>query len=67
MSTTEATIRSHTRIVREEKDKLLSTNDTNIDNIVNAIQARQTNIIQRAQYVQQCRMSFFDETPTLIN
>ena len=67
ISTAEATVRGNAIIVREEKDKLLSTIDSNTDNIVNAIQARQNNIIQRAQYVQHCRMSFFDETPTLIN
>jgi hypothetical protein len=38
-----------------------------INNMINAIQARQENIIKRAQYVAACRMSFFDETPTLIN
>ena len=67
ISTAEATVRGHASIAREEKEKLLSTNDNNTDNIINAIQARQANIIQRAQYVQQCRMSFFDETPTMIN
>jgi hypothetical protein len=38
-----------------------------ISNMINAIQARQENIIKRAQYVAACKVSFFDETPTLIN
>ena len=31
-----------------------------------AIDARQTSIIKRAQYVTNCKVSFFDETPTLL-
>jgi hypothetical protein len=46
----------------EEEDEVAM-----INNVINAIQARQDNIIKRAQYVAACKMSFFDETPTLIN
>ena len=67
ISKAEAMAHGHARMARELKENLLSTGVEGVDNIVNAIQARQTNIIQRAQYVQHCKMSFFDETPTLIN
>jgi hypothetical protein len=76
ISTAEATARGHAKIAREEKEKLLSltnnvvtTNDIDIlmvNNVSIAIQARQEIIIKRAQYVTGCKVSFFEETPTLL-
>jgi hypothetical protein len=49
------------------KDDVTSSDEiATINNVTNAIQARQENITKRAQYVAACKMSFFDETPTLI-
>lgn len=36
------------------------------NNIINAIEARRENIIQRAEYVTAWKMSFFDETPAML-
>ena len=73
ISTAEATVRGHAKIAQEENDKLLSSGNVakNIDaiakvnNMSNAIKARQENIIKRAQYVANCKVSFFDETPAM--
>jgi hypothetical protein len=75
ISAAEATARGHAKLAQEEKDKLLSRKNVamtvdNVDavaminNMINAIQARQENIIKRAQYVTNCKVYFFDETPT---
>lgn len=72
ISTAEAIARGHANVAKKNKEKLLlntALNDTDrimIDNVINAIQARQQNIIQRTQYVTSCKVSFFDETPTLL-
>jgi bifunctional DNase/RNase len=76
ISTAEATARGHAKIAKEEEEKLLSlknnvvtTNDIDtfmINNVMNAIEARQGTIIKRAQYITGCKVSFFDETPTLL-
>jgi hypothetical protein len=36
-----------------------------LNNVINAIQARQENIIKRAQYIANCKVSFFEETPAM--
>jgi ElaB/YqjD/DUF883 family membrane-anchored ribosome-binding protein len=66
ISTAEATARGHAKVTIEEKDKLLSSENATVENLVNAIQARQENIIKRAQYITNCKMSFFDETPAML-
>ena len=75
ISTAEAIARGHANVAKKSKEKLLlllldkALNDTDrtmLDNVINAIQARQENIIQRTQYVTSCKVSFFDETPTLL-
>ena len=75
MTAAEATARGHSNVAKEVKEKLLllllgnSNHDTDrvmIDNVINAIQARQENIIRRAQYVTNRKVSFFEETPTLL-
>jgi hypothetical protein len=72
--TAEATARAHTKKAEIEKEKLkvlLSSNaianqdEALANNLLNTIQARQNNIIKRAQYITACKVSFFDETPTL--
>ncbi|CAF1426326.1 unnamed protein product [Adineta steineri] len=73
ISTTEAIARDHARLVKEEKEMLLisiqhsdDVDKTTRHNIINAIQAREENIIKRAQYVTGCKVSFFDETPAVL-
>ncbi len=76
ISTAGATARGHAKIAKEEKEKLLLLSLKNdaenvedeavVNNIINAIQARQENIIKRAQYVTSCKVSFFDETPAML-
>ncbi|CAF1500166.1 unnamed protein product [Adineta steineri] len=75
ISTTEAIARGHARLVKEEKEMLLllisirhsdDADETTRHNIINAIQAREENIIKRAQYVTGCKVSFFDETPAVL-
>ena len=69
-----ATARGHSNIAKEAKEKLLlllgnsnpDTDSIKIDSVINAIQARQENIIRRAQYVINRKVSFFEETPTLL-
>ena len=75
ISAVEATARGHAKIAKEEKNKLLlskinigdNVDEINmVDNLINAIQACEENIIQRAQYVTNCKVSFFDETPAML-
>ena len=72
ISTVEATARAHGKVIRDEKERLLSAKCAQhvdsiiINNILNAIQARQENITKRAQYVTECKVSFFDETPAML-
>ena len=74
ISTAETTARGHAKVAREEREKVLSSkyaanvNDAaaRINNVIDAIDARQTSIIKRAQYITNCKVSFFDETPTLL-
>ena len=74
MTAVEATARGHFNVAKEAKGKLLlllgnSNHDTGriiIDNVINAIQARQENIIRRARYVTNHKVSFFEGTPTLL-
>ena len=72
ISTAEATARAHTRIAREQTEKMRQQiapsdnvvddmNEERMNNLVAAIQIRQENIIRRAQYVTACKMSFFDD------
>ncbi len=78
ISTAEATARGHAKIAKEEREKLLLTLSSKnhiknmdegaataavVNNIINAIQAREENIIKRAQYITACKISFFDEPP----
>ena len=37
-----------------------------LNNVINAIQARKENIIKRAQYVANWKVSFFEETPAML-
>lgn len=74
ISTVEAIARGHANVAKEMKRKLLllwenSTHDTDRvmkDNLINAIQARQENIIERTQYITSRKIYFFEETPTLL-
>jgi len=74
ISTAEATGRAHAKTAKEEKEKLLlslkqvaeNVDEAILNNMINAIQTRQENIIKRVQYVTACKVSFFDETPTFV-
>ena len=70
--TAEELIRSHTNIIVNEKKKLTNTANGQIPlpksivNILNAIAARQSNIINRGQIVTKQKISFFDDAPTVM-
>ena len=81
ISTGEATAHGYAKIAQEEIDNLLSSEDiaaidttfedidattAMLNNVVNAIQARKENIIKRAQYVANWKVSFFEETPAML-
>jgi hypothetical protein len=53
-------------LLHSRLDKLLSSENATVEDLVNAIQPRQENIIQRAQYVTSCKVSFFDEAPAML-
>src|SRR4051812_35666665 len=78
ISTAEATALNYAKIAKERKDQmmLLLVNDSNAENdidkavnnnLIHAIEARQENIIKRAQYITACTMPVFEGTPMLIN
>jgi hypothetical protein len=71
--TCEETIRSHVQMVADEKKKLVDTADGQVPmpqslvHLLNAISARQTNMVQRSQAILKQKMSFFDDAPTVNN
>lgn len=73
ITTAEETVRSHTKIIGEEKKKLIDTvrGQTPLPKplvqLMNMITARQTNMIQRSQIILKHKLSFFDDAPTTEN
>ena len=69
----EETVRSHTNIITDEKKKLIDTADGQVPvpkslvQIMNAIAARQTNMVQRSQVILKQKLSVFDDAPMAIN
>ena len=66
----EETVRSHTKIINEEKQKLIDTAHgqtplpKSLVQLMNIITARQTNMVQRSQIILKHKLSFFDDAPT---
>ncbi|CAF1448082.1 unnamed protein product, partial [Adineta steineri] len=69
ISTAEETIRSHTNIIANEKKKLIESANGQIPipksliELMNAIAARQSNMVQRSQLILQQKLSVFDDAP----
>jgi len=68
--TAQETVRSHTKIITEEKQKLIDTAHGQIPfpkslvQLMKIIAQRQTNMVQRSQIILKHRLSFFDDAPT---
>ena len=73
ITTAEETVRSHTSIIADEKSKLIDTARGQIPipkslvQLMSAIAARQTNMIQRSQLILKQKLSVFDDAPMAIN
>ena len=73
ITTAEETVRSHTSIIADEKKKLIDTADGQVPipkslvQIMSAITARQTNMVQRSQVILKQKLSVFDDAPMAIN
>ena len=71
IATAEAIGRGHAQVARQEQEKFMSSehapvaNDSILSVVLKTICARQEHIIKRARYITSCKVSFFDETPTL--
>jgi hypothetical protein len=69
----EETIRSHTSIIADEKKKLIDTAGGQVPipkpliQLMTAITARQTNMIQRSQLILKQKLSVFDDAPMAVN
>jgi hypothetical protein len=73
ITTVEETIRSHTSIIADEKKKLIDTAGGQVPipkslvQLMNAITARQTNMIQRSQLILRQKLSVFGVAPMAVN
>ena len=73
ITTAEETVRSHTKIIAEEKKKLIDSANGQVPipkslvQLMNAITARQTNMIQHSQLILKQKLSVFDDAPMAIN
>ncbi|CAF1577846.1 unnamed protein product [Adineta steineri] len=73
ISTAEETVRSHTNIIANEKKKLIDSANGQIPipksliELMNAIAARQSNIVQRSQLILKQKLSVFDDAPMVVN
>ena len=70
IATAEELVRSHATVIVNEKNKLAGGQvplPKPLVAILNAIAARQRNIIQRAQSMTKHKLSFFDDAPTVVN
>jgi hypothetical protein len=73
ITTTEELIRSHTNIISNEKKKLTNSAATeqvplpkSLVTVLNAIAARQSNIIKRSQLLIKQKISFFDDAAMVV-
>ncbi|CAF1366556.1 unnamed protein product, partial [Rotaria sordida] len=74
IATAEETVRSHISIIANEKKKLIDNTSGGqvplpkpLIQLMNAITARQTNMVQRSQYILQQKLSVFDNAPVAEN
>ncbi len=73
ITTVEETVRSYTSIIANEKKKLIDTAGGQVPipkslvQLMNAITARQTNMVQRSQLILKQKLSVFDDAPMAIN
>ena len=74
ITTAEETVRSHTSIIANEKKILIDTSANgqvpipkSLVQVMNAITARQTNMIQRSSLILKHKLSVFDDAPMAIN
>lgn len=74
ITTAEDTVRSHTNIGPDEKKKLIDITThgqlplpKSLIQSMNAITARQTNMIQRSQIILKKKLSVFDDAPMALN
>ncbi|CAF3086307.1 unnamed protein product [Rotaria socialis] len=73
MTTVEEIIRSHVNIIADEKKKLIDSAGGQVPipkslvQIMNAIAARQSNMVQRSQCILKKKLSVFDDAPMTIN
>ncbi|CAF4202114.1 unnamed protein product [Rotaria sordida] len=74
IATAEETVRSHISIIANEKKKLIDNTSGGqvplpkpLIQLMNAITARQTNMVQRSQHIIQQKLSIFDDAPVAEN
>ncbi|CAF2168445.1 unnamed protein product, partial [Rotaria magnacalcarata] len=73
MTTVEEIIRSHVNIIADEKRKLIDSAGGQVPipkslvQVMNAIAARQSNMVQRSQCILKKKISVFDDAPMTIN
>ncbi len=74
ITTAVETVRSHTNIIADEKKKLIDTTThgqvpmpKSLVQLMNAIAARQSNMVQRSQLILKQKLSVFDDAPMAIN
>ncbi|CAF1301890.1 unnamed protein product, partial [Rotaria sordida] len=73
IATAEETVRTHLSIIANEKKKLIDTSGGQVPlpkpliQLMNAITARQTNMVQRSQHIIQQKLSVFDDAPVAEN
>lgn len=73
ITTAEETVRSHTNIIADEKKKLIDTANGQVPipkslvQLMNAIAARQSNMVQRSQHILKQKLSVFDDAPVAVN
>ena len=70
IATAEELVRSHTAVIANEKSTLAGGQvplPKPLVAVLNAIAARQRNIIQRAQSMTKHKLSFFDDAPTAVD
>jgi len=70
ITTAEETVRSHTKIMTEEKQKLINSVHgqtplpKSLVQLMQMITSRQTNMVQRHELLLKHKLSFFDDAPT---
>ncbi|CAF1589183.1 unnamed protein product [Didymodactylos carnosus] len=73
ITTTEETVRCHTKIIADEKKKLVDTAHGQVPlpkplvELMNTIAARQSNILQRHELILKQKLSVVDDAPMSVN